>query len=172
MRAIDHDAPVLERPHVDEIAGREHRLHAGALAPQRCKARRCFIFSNDPCAVAAYAHHSRRERGAHDLIAVTRKISFALDAFSQLVFRLHDPRARAAVRDALQGRGKPAGIRACDEDEGTLTVSFDANITAPARCRVRDLDDAALARLVAEATEDPELDENRILEHLVPELAE
>jgi hypothetical protein len=112
-----------------------------------------------------------------------------LDAFSQLVFRLHDPRARAAVRDALQGRGKPAGIRACDENEGTLTVSFDANITppalvrhlvaiearrfsAPARCRVRDLDDAALARLVAEATGDPELDENRILEHLVPELAE
>jgi hypothetical protein len=72
---------------------------------------------------------------------------------------------------------------------GTLTVSFNANITPPAlirhlvdiesrrfsatpRCRVSELDDAELARLVAEATGDPELDENRILEHLVPELAE
>jgi hypothetical protein len=44
--------------------------------------------------------------------------------------------------------------------------------SAAPRCRVRDLDDAALARLVAEATRDPELDESRILEHLVPELAE
>lgn len=106
-----------------------------------------------------------------------------------MVFRFDDLRAREAVLGALQGRGKPAGVRSCEVDAGTLTVSFDANITppalirhlveietrryaAPARCRVRDLDDAPLALLVAEATGDPELDENRILEHLVPELSE
>lgn len=106
-----------------------------------------------------------------------------------MMFRLDDPRAREAVLGALQGRGKPAGIRRCEENAGTLTVFFDETITppmlirhlveiesrrfaVPRRCRVQELGDAALARLVAEATGDPELDENRILEHLVPELAE
>jgi hypothetical protein len=105
------------------------------------------------------------------------------------MFRLDDPRAREAAASALQGRGKPAGVRSCEENAGTLTVSFDESITPPAlirhlveiesrrfaappRCRVEELDDAALARLVSEATGDPELDENRILEHLVPELAQ
>jgi hypothetical protein len=122
-------------------------------------------------------------------MTVTRKISFALDAFSQMVFRFDDPRAREAVLGALHGRGKPAGVRSCEADVGTLTVWLDANITPPAlirhlveietrryaaapRCRVRDLDDASLASLVAEATGDPELDENRVLEHLVPEIAD
>ncbi|MGH7684407.1 MAG: hypothetical protein ACREMT_08685, partial [Vulcanimicrobiaceae bacterium] len=64
---------------------------------------------------------------------------------------------REAVLDALQGRGKPAGVRDCDVNVETLTVTFDANITppdlirhliaiesgrfaAPPRCRVDGLD--------------------------------
>ena len=89
----------------------------------------------------------------------------------------------------MDGEGKPAGVVRCDVDEnaGTLTVYFDAAVTPPVlirhlfelECRPKEkkhrvlageLDDASLARLVAEATGDPELDENRILEHLVPEL--
>lgn len=118
-----------------------------------------------------------------------RKISFVLDALSQLVFGFDDARARSAARRALDGAGKPAGVVRCEDDEsaGSLTVSFDAAVTPSVLIRhlveierrryavgnpirVRDLDDAALARLVAEATEDPELDESRILEHRVPEL--
>jgi len=114
----------------------------------------------------------------------------ALDALSQLVFRIDDRRERDAIRDALQGPGGPAGVAGCDEDAKTLTVSFDATRTSPSLVRhlveierrrfsrenadgaARELDDAGLARLVAEAIHDPELDENRILEHLVPELNE
>lgn len=106
-----------------------------------------------------------------------------------MVFRLDDPRAREAAASALQGPGKPAGVRSCEANAGTLRVYFDETITppalirhlveiesrrfaGPARCRVDELDDIALARLLSEATGDPELDENRILEHLVPELAQ
>lgn len=112
---------------------------------------------------------------------------FALDALSQLAFRIDDPRERAAVLRALEGPGKPAGVERVNEDAETVSVWFDAHRTAPALItllvdierrrfalpagpRAGDLGDAELARLVAEATVDPELDENRILEHLVPEL--
>ena len=111
----------------------------------------------------------------------------ALDAFSKLVFSALDPREGAAVVNALQGAGKPSGVRSCEAAAGTLTVVFDERITSPnlirhlveierrrfaspPTARVRELDDADLARLVAEAAADPELDGNRILEHLVPEL--
>jgi hypothetical protein len=116
-----------------------------------------------------------------------RKIDPALDSLSLLVFRLDDSREREAVLLALDGHGKPSGVRSCEERAGEIVVRLDEAITPPAlvrhlveieRSRISrytgsdavDLDDVSLARLVAEATLDPELDANRIIEHLVPEL--
>ena len=111
----------------------------------------------------------------------------ALDGLSKRVFSISDPKERAAVVSALQGPGKPAGVRSCEAAAGTLTVLFDERTTpsklihhlveierrrfaSPPEVQVGELNDRRLAHLVAEATGDPELDENRILEHLVPEL--
>jgi len=116
-----------------------------------------------------------------------RKIALALDTLSQLVFQFDDPRESAAVVLALDGRGKPVGVKSCEQRTGALFVRVDPAITPPDLVRhlveierrrfaasrtadVRALDDNQLARLVARAIQEPNLDENRIIEHRVPEL--
>jgi len=116
-----------------------------------------------------------------------RKITIALDALSQIEFEFGDPRECAAVMLALDGRGKPVGVKSCELRTGALIVRVDPAITPPGLVRhlveierrrfaqskttdVRTLDDSQLARLVAKAIQEPDLDENRIIEHRVPEL--
>jgi hypothetical protein len=116
-----------------------------------------------------------------------RKIAVALDRLSQLVFEIDDPQESATVLLALEGRGKPVGVKSCEQRAGALIVRVDPAITPPALVRhlveierrrfagsktvaVHTLDDHHLARLVAEAIQEPDLSENRIIEHLVPEL--
>ena len=116
-----------------------------------------------------------------------RKITIALDSLSQLAFQIDDPLESAAVMLALDGRGKPVGVKSCEQRTGELIVRIDPAITPPSLVRhlveierrrfaapptadAFALDDAQLARLVATAIQEPELDENRVLEHLVPEL--
>ncbi len=116
-----------------------------------------------------------------------RKIVIALDSISQIEFEFDDPRESAAVLLALEGRGKPVGVKSCEQRTGALIVRVDPAITPPSLVRhlvdierrrfadsqttdVRTLDDSRLARLVAAAIQEPDLDENRIIEHLVPEL--
>jgi hypothetical protein len=116
-----------------------------------------------------------------------RKITIALDSLSQLAFQIDDSRECAAVMLALDGRGRPMGVKSVEQRTGELIVCIDPAITppdvvrhlveierrrfaAPPATDAWALDDAQLARLVAKAIQEPELDENRILEHLVPEL--
>jgi hypothetical protein len=137
----------------------------------------------DPCTVTSDTNDAR----THELVIVTRKIVIALDSLSQLVFEIDDPQERATVSLALEGRGKPVGVKSCEQSAGALIVRVDPAITPPSLVRhlvaierrrfasapsadVRGLDDAQLARLVARAIQEPDLDENRIIEHRVPEL--
>jgi hypothetical protein len=116
-----------------------------------------------------------------------RKIAIALDSLSQIEFQFEDPRESAAVLLALEGRGKPVGVKSSEQRTGALIVRVDPAITPPSLVRhlveierrrfvessttdVRALDDSQLARLVAKAIQEPDLDEDRIIEHLVPEL--
>ncbi|MGA3038559.1 MAG: hypothetical protein ABSE64_13855 [Vulcanimicrobiaceae bacterium] len=88
---------------------------------------------------------------------------------------------------ALDGPGKPVGVKSCEQRTDALIVCVDPAITPPGLVRhlveierrrftgpqmadVRTLDDNQLARLVARAIQEPDLDENRIIEHRVPEL--
>lgn len=116
-----------------------------------------------------------------------RKITIALDTLSQIVFQFDDPRESAAVMLALDGRGKPVGVKSCEQRTGALVVRVDPAITPPSLVRhlveierrrfaesrttdIHRLDDSQLARLVAKAIQEPNLDENRVIEHRVPEL--
>jgi hypothetical protein len=116
-----------------------------------------------------------------------RKIAVALDRLSHLVFEIDDPRECATVLLALWGRGKPVGVKSCEQRTGALIVRVDPAITPPDLVRhlveierrrfagsktagVQALEDDQLARLVAKAIQEPDLDENRIIEHLLPEL--
>jgi hypothetical protein len=104
-----------------------------------------------------------------------------------LVFAIEDSRESAAVALVLDGPGKPIGVKSCEYRPGELIVRVDSATTPPSLVRhlveiersrfamgsttdIGSLDDAALARLVAVAIAEPDLNENRILEHLVPEL--
>lgn len=100
-----------------------------------------------------------------------------------MVLKLEDAHQRAAVAAAFTGPGKPAGVHECSVAGDELIIRLDAAITPPSLVRhlaeielrrpsssPAGLDDAALARLVAAAIRDPELDEGRILEVRVPEL--
>jgi hypothetical protein len=92
--------------------------------------------------------------------------------------RLADPLARANVVDALQGAGAPLGVLELIEAGQTISVRFDAAITAPeliddliaiesvfVPARTPPIDDAdEVAAMAAAGLGDPDLDASRILE--------
>jgi hypothetical protein len=113
-----------------------------------------------------------------------------LSALSELVLRFSDAARRGAVAAALSGPGKPVGVQSCDERGDDLIILVDSDSTPLSLVRhLADIEarrferpavatdggslsDDMLARIVAEAIAEPELDSGRILEVRVPELDE
>jgi hypothetical protein len=181
--AFDDDRFVLEGTYVHEVSWGEHHFHVRTFAPERRQTRAIFVFTHDPCAVAPDTHDARGV-----IIMCVKKMFAALDDLSQVVFRIRDPQQRAAVAAAIDGPGKPAGVRRCEARADELIVGVDVSTTPLAlvrhlfeiECRrfargatrqeAGSLDDSALARFVAEAIADPDLGSDRILEVRAPEL--
>lgn len=113
-----------------------------------------------------------------------------MDVLLRVALRIDDADARDAVRAAVFGAGRPAGVVACETQENELIIDVDDATTPvelvltiadlelqrfrlPRRARlIGDLPNATAVRIAAAGLGDPELTVARLLETYLPVGAE
>jgi hypothetical protein len=110
-----------------------------------------------------------------------------VDVLLRVALRIDDAEARDAVRDAIFGAGRPAGVVACETQENELIIDVNDATTPielvltiadlelqrfrlPRRTRlIGNLPDATAVRIAAAGLGEPELSVARLLETYLPE---